>query len=136
MEKVKITEEQKEALDSYIVHNKEFDDAIWGFIKCREGWSDEYKPLKDIPVSDFALILHGHYEVEKPCPIAEYLMKRRGEIRFEFGDQIVLAGDNHETQSVGPLEEISAEGAKTLYERGRIVFFYPAEAKISKWGGL
>lgn len=83
MEKVKITPEQKESFDRYIVHHKEFEDAIWGFIKCREGWTCEYKPLKDITVSEFALILHGHYEVEKPCQIGEYLMKRRGEIRFE-----------------------------------------------------
>jgi hypothetical protein len=135
MEKVKITEEQKQSFDLYLDHHEQFEDAMDGFIRGRSIWTDIYKPLKNITVSEFALILHGHYEVEKPCPIAEYLMKRRGEIRFEQGDQIVLSGDRYDTQVVGH-GGWSAEGAKTLYERGRIVYFYPAEAKISKWGGL
>lgn len=72
MEKVKITIEQEVALN-------EWKDCGFSFINFAEStgrgeWHDDFKPLNDVTISDFSLMLNGWYEVEEFFKVGDWVI--------------------------------------------------------------
>lgn len=82
-EKVVLTQEQVNAIELWLSNYKDKDQLlmIQYFVKVKEadasteGWIGEYKPMKELSISQLARAIHVGYEIEKP--------------KFQAGDKII-----------------------------------------------
>jgi len=77
MEKIKITREQEEALESYKIFIRELKtDSIQYFIDNFEYWQTEFKPLQTFTPEQFLKLLCGWYEVEQPFKVGDWVYNK------------------------------------------------------------
>lgn len=82
-EKVVLTQEQVNAIELWLSNYKDKDQLlmIQYFVKVKEadasteGWIGDYKPMKELSISQLARAIHVGYEIEKP--------------KFQAGDKII-----------------------------------------------
>lgn len=95
MEKVKITNMQKETLERYLrwIRSEnsigEESNALEYFIENSEDWVDDFKPLKYFSVNDFSLILNGFYEIKQNLKAGDWFYNQ------EKGDYAKVAVITH-----------------------------------------
>lgn len=107
-EKVVLTQEQVNAIELWLSNYKDKDQLlmIQYFVKVKEadasneGWIGDYKPMKELSISQLARAIHVGYEVEKP--------------RFQAGDKVIhldatISDMVFEIKNIMPIKSVAYE---------------------------
>ena len=107
MNKLIISEDVERALETFM----DYDGDLEFFVQEKEYFSGGYEPLKQFTVEQFALLLCGWYEVEKPFKVGDWVYREISDSYekieriadndyYVVGDIGILIARNHEWKKV------------------------------------
>lgn len=112
MPKVKVTSEEKEALDTFLSTNSNIGENITYYVNYSKSFSNAYKPLKDMGLEKFVKCLMDGYELEMP-PSPKYF--RNGiDISYNKTDNDLLNFPGREIYINAPNKGMDIEETKEV----------------------